>query len=153
MRRAASHVWECVQPSVLAAGCRLLGVEYGQAGHGGLLRVYIDKPDGVSMEDCVQVTELLSVALDVADPIRDPYELEVSSPGWDRPLFCVADFQQFVGHEVRVRTTMPIAGRRRYRGIIKGGNDGKVQLEVDGEVVELRFVDIEEARLVPDPKA
>lgn len=132
-------------------GYELVGVEYLNGYQGGnLLRVYIDSEQGIKMEDCTRVSHQLSGVLDVEDPIQGEYNLEVSSPGMDRPLFDKAHFECFAGHQVNIRLTYGIGGRRKYKGLLKGMEDGNVLLEVEDELVSLPLDSISEARLVPE---
>ena len=138
-----------LEPAVSRLGYELVGVEY----HGGcraLLRLYIDREGGVSVEDCQRVSRQVSGLLDVEDPIPGPYTLEVSSPGLDRPLFRAEDFQRFAGREVRIRTDVPLEGRRNFRGVLRGLRGGEVLVEVDGAELALPVERIEQARLVPE---
>jgi len=138
-----------LEPAVSRLGYELVGVEY----HGGrraLLRVYIDREGGVSVEDCQRVSRQVSGLLDVEDPIPGPYTLEVSSPGLDRPLFREADFRRFAGRVVRIRTDVPLEGRRNFRGVLRGLRGGEVLVEVDGTELALPVERIEQARLVPE---
>ena len=114
---------------------------------GGVLRVYIDRPEGITMEDCELVSRQLSHALAVDD--LDYRRLEVSSPGLDRPLKKPADFERFSGQDVQVRLAMPIANQRNYAGVLQGLKDGVVTLETEKGSMEIPFEDIEKARLVP----
>jgi len=137
-----------VQPVVAGMGYELVDV---QASNGGrLLRLFIDKPGGVGLEDCAAVSRQLSRVFEVE---RIDYErLEVSSPGLDRPLRKGADFARFAGHkaEVRMRTPDP-SGRRRFVGTLRGAEAGRVQIELDGQTtVALALDDVERARLVPE---
>ncbi len=140
-----------LEPAVAAMGCELVGVEYHPRGRHSLLRVYIDREGGVTVDDCAAVSEQISGVLDVEDPIHGQYSLEVSSPGLDRPLFTAADFVRFAGHDVRVRLRLPQAGRRRFAGRLLGCEDGEVRVrDAAGELFRLPLADIEEARLVPE---
>ena len=126
-----------------------LGYEYvtlERAGR-GLLRVYIDKPGGVDLDDCVRVSNQLTRVFAVEDV---PYErLEVSSPGLDRPLVKEADFVRFAGERVQVRLRLPMAGRRKFVGTLRGLESGALQLETESGPVALALADVESARLVP----
>jgi ribosome maturation factor RimP len=116
-----------------------------------LLRVYIDRPDGVTVDDCSAVSYQVSGLLDVEDPVPGHYTLEVSSPGLDRPLFQAHDFERYAGHEVKVRMRFPIAGQRNFRGLLQGLQEQQVVIqERDGKQVSLPLEQIEQARLVPD---
>jgi ribosome maturation factor RimP len=126
-------------------GYELVDVE---SSRGGLLRVFIDAPKGISVEDCARVSHHLSRAL-VVEGI-DYERLEVSSPGLDRPLKRLEDYQRFVGQTASVRLKLPLQGRRRYEGRLEGVEDGDILLEVEGERRRFAFADIDRARLVPD---
>lgn len=136
-------------PGVEAVGCELWGVEFFAQGRKSLLRVYIDKPDGIAVEDCEQVSRQVSSILDVEDPIRSEYTLEVSSPGMDRPLFAVKHYQQSVGEHVAVRLRVAFDGRRKFTGLLKGIENEEVVLEVDNEEYILPYELIDKANIVP----
>jgi len=114
------------------------------------LRVYIDHPSGISVDDCQAVSHQVSGVLDVEDPIRGQYALEVSSPGLDRPLFTPEQYQRFAGEVIRVSLFAPQEGRRKFKGTLLGAEDGRVKLEQDGSEVLLEMSNIAKARLVPD---
>lgn len=140
---------ERLEAGVRALGFEMVDAELGGARQNQTLRVYIDGPGGVSVEDCVDVSRQLSAILDVEDPIPGRYTLEVSSPGLDRPLVTPADYRRFAGHEVKVRLARAHEGRRNFRGRIVATTAEDVVVEVDGERYTLPFADIERARLVP----
>jgi ribosome maturation factor RimP len=139
-----------LEPEVAALGCELVELEFHPHRGGGLLRLYIDRAGGVTVEDCEAVSRRVSATLDVADPIGGEYTLEVSSPGLDRPLRTRAHFQRFTGGRVRVESLVPRAGRRRWTGTLVAVGDAGVTLEVDGQPVELALNEIKTARLVPE---
>ncbi len=120
------------QPLAAGMGLQLAGVEIGQEGHRVILWVYIDSPDGVTIDDCARLSPELSAALDVDDPMPGAYELRVSSPGVDRPLMTDVDFERFAGREAFIQLAAPIEGRRRYTGELLG---------VDGDTVQIRCSD------------
>jgi ribosome maturation factor RimP len=138
-----------VQPVVTGMGYELVDV---QASNGGrLLRLFIDKPGGVGLEDCAAVSRQLSRVFEVEG--IDYERLEVSSPGLDRPLRKGADFARFAGHKADVRMRTPDAtGRRRFVGVLRGSDAGRVEMELDGQTVALELEDVERARLVPELK-
>jgi ribosome maturation factor RimP len=132
-------------------GYELVGVEYFQRGKlGGVLRVYIDHADGITLDDCAAVSRQLSGVLDVEDPIKGHYDLEVSSPGLDRPLFGVEQYERFRGHRAKVRLAAKLEGRRNFAGVLAGVDQGALLLEEDGETIVLPLEMIESARLVPE---
>ena len=150
MRRAATPVWDCVESVVAGMGYEFVGAQYGRSARGGLLRVYIDTEAGIDVEDCARVSQELSAVLDVADPIREAYVLEVSSPGLDRPLFRQRDFAAHNGELVRIRLQTAVAGRRNYKGHLRGATESQVLIEGEDQLWELDYADIDEARLVPE---
>jgi ribosome maturation factor RimP len=136
-----------IEPAVSGLGYELVDV---QASNGGrMLRLFIDKPGGITVEDCAAVSRHLTRVLAV-EGIE--YErLEVSSPGLDRPLRKGADFARFSGRRAEVRMRTPDAtGRRRFVGVLRGANGGRVEIELDGQIVALELADVERAKLVPE---
>jgi ribosome maturation factor RimP len=138
-----------VESGVEALGFELVDAQFAGSGRQAVLRVYIDLPGGVTVEDCAEVSEQLSAILDVEDPIPQRYTLEVSSPGLDRPLVRRRDFERFTGEMVRVRLREPVAGQRNFKGRLIGVRGDCVTLSVDERTVDVRLDDIERARLVP----
>ena len=139
-----------LQPLVEDLGYEFVGLEYSGNPKNSTLVIYIDKPEGIAVEDCETVSREVAALLDVEDPISGQYNLEVSSPGLDRPLFTVEQFEQFSGEEVKLTAFAPVEGRRKFNGKILGAADGTVRLEQDGNEVSLEFSNIAKARLVPD---
>lgn len=117
-------------------------------GHGSLLRIFIDKPGGVTVDDCARVSHHLTRLFAVENVDYD--RLEVSSPGLDRPLKKVADFVRFSGEKAQIKMRSPIEGQRNFVGILRKVNDGVLQLEVDGKPLLLELANLEKARLVPN---
>jgi len=149
-RQAPDNVQKPIEAAVRGLGYELVGVEYLPQGRRSLLRVYIDTPDGVTVDDCERVSHQVSGALDVDDPIRGQYVLEVSSPGLDRPLFTADHFRQFAGRRVRLRISPPLEGRRNFSGVLQGLRDKLVVLAEEEGEVEIPLQHIEQARLVPE---
>jgi ribosome maturation factor RimP len=141
--------WQIIEPVLGQMGYELVGVEMIRNGRHCTLRIYIDAPAGVTLDDCVAVSRHVSGVLDVEDPIQTPYQLEVSSPGLDRPLFKVQDFERFAGAVAKIKLLVPHDGRRNFTGILRGLSNGRVKIEVDEEVFELEFEHIERAKLIP----
>jgi len=139
-----------LEPAVARLGYELADLEVRLGGKGGLVRVYIDKPDGIDLEDCEKVSLAVSALLDVEDPVPGNYSLEVSSPGLDRKLTKVEHFQRFAGETVKVQMRFPIEGRRRFRGTLVSSDDENIVVEVDGESHSLPLKTIDTARLVPE---
>ncbi|MEJ2360466.1 MAG: ribosome maturation factor RimP [Gammaproteobacteria bacterium] len=145
------RVMSLLEPTVSALGYELLGVEYLAQGKHSRLRLYIDAPSGIGLEDCENVSHQVSGILDVEDPIRGQYSLEVSSPGLDRPLFTVAHYAQFEGHTVKLRLHQPRDGQRNFHGRIASVKDGQIYISMDdGIQLALSIEDIEKANLVPE---
>ena len=119
----------------------------------GVLRIYIDSADGIGVDDCQAVSHQVSGILEVEDPIRGQYSLEVSSPGLDRPLYQARDFERFAGHQVTIRLLAPVNGQRKFKGMLGGMRDGQVVIEMDEEELVVALDEIDQARLVPDYKS
>lgn len=136
-------------PAVEAVGFELWGLEFFQQGRHSVVRLFIDGPDGVGVDDCARVSHQVSGVLDVEDPITGEYTLEVSSPGWDRPIFSLPQFGRFIGSEVSVRLASPLNGRRRYRGVVQRVTDAEVELMVEGAAVLIPYAAIDKANLEP----
>ena len=137
-------------PTVERLGYELADLEVRLGGKSGLIRLFIDKPEGVGLEDCEKVSRAVSALLDVEDPVPGNYNLEVSSPGLDRKLRKVEHFQRFIGQIVNVKLRFPLEGRRRFRGKLLSADDENIVVEVDGESYSLALATINTARLVPD---
>jgi ribosome maturation factor RimP len=139
------------EPVVESMGYELVGVEFLGAGAYGTLRVYIDRDSGVSLDDCAAISHQISGILDVEEPIKQAYDLEVSSPGIERPLFKLADFERYAGKTVRIKLAVGLLGRKNFKGELQGVAESKlVTIEVDGEVFDLPYADIAKANLVGD---
>ena len=141
---------ELIEPTIERLGYELTDLEVRLSGQGGLLRLTIDKPDGIDLDDCEKVSHAVSALLDVEDPVPGNYNLEVSSPGLDRKLTKVEHFQRFEGETLKVTMRFPIEGRRRFRGTLVSSDDENIVVEVDGESHSLPLTMIDTARLVPD---
>jgi len=137
---------ELLDRTLPGLGYGLVDVE--RSNHGKLLRVYIDKPDGVTVEDCALVSNHLIRLFQVEGVDYD--RLEVSSPGLDRPLRLLKDFQRFVGEKATVRMNMALNGQRNFVGILRGADGEKLKMEIDGALVSLDIADIRKARLIPE---
>lgn len=138
-----------LEPVVEALGYELVELEYGQFGQERVLRLYIDRAGGVTLDDCERVSHQVSGVLDVDDPIEHAYSLEVSSPGFDRPLRKPVHYDRFTGARVKIELKVPLENRRRFTGLLRGRNGEAIVLEVDGREYVLRLADIEKARLAP----
>src|SRR6202047_239574 len=136
-----------IEPVLVRLGYELVELEYAAGRSQAVVRIFIDKPDGITVEDCERVSREVAALLDVDDPIPTAYTLEVSSPGFDRLLRTPAHFERFVGSRVFVELKAPRAGRRRYTGTLLTVDDTGIALEVDRERVAVAFAEIGEARL------
>lgn len=148
MSRAAD-LENLLAPVVAAQGCELWGLEFSIHGRHSLLRVYIDSPVGVTLEDCERISRQISAVMDVEDPITSAYTLEVSSPGLDRQLYTPAQFMRYIGHRIAVRLRAPYQGRRRFNGVLNGLEDGDLVLQVDDTEYLLPLESVDKANVVP----
>lgn len=146
-----SQIREALTPTLDSFGMELVDLEYRPESRGWVLRLYIDKAGGVTLNDCQRVSEQVGDLLDVEDLITHGYCLEVSSPGLDRPLVQEKDFQRFAGRRAKISTHDPIANQRNFQGRILGVENHKVRIEMDeGGVIEFPHGAIARARLVPE---
>jgi ribosome maturation factor RimP len=141
---------ELLQPVVVNLGCELWELEYAARSGGGLLRLYIDSPQGITLEDCERVSRAVSEAMDAEDPITGHYTLEVSSPGLDRVLRTAEHFARFNGERVRVETITAVNGRKRFAGRLAEVSEGQIALDVDGSLIRLPIGGIHKARVAPE---
>jgi ribosome maturation factor RimP len=135
-----------IEKTLDGLGYELVDLELGNRGR--MMRVFIDKPEGINVDDCAAVSNHLTRLFNVEEIDYD--RLEVSSPGLDRPLKRPRDFARFSGERAQVRIRVPINGRRKFVGVLRKAGDAGIELEADGEVVTIAYADIEKARLVPD---
>ncbi len=138
-----------LDPVVKAMGYEMLGIEHIPNGKRSALRIYIDNEQGIKLEDCSRVSQQIAGVLDVNDPIQGTFNLEVSSPGLDRPLFTVEHFRRFIGVEVKLNLREKIAGRRRLVGEISAVSDERVDVIDTGINYQIPVDVIDKARLVP----
>lgn len=137
-----------LRPAVEETGKELLGVEYISAGNHSVLRLFIDHENGIDVDDCAEVSRQVGAILDVEDPISSEYSLEVSSPGLDRPLFEKAQFAAVVDETVEVKISMPLNGRRKFKGKLVAIENDSLIVMVDNEEYELVISNIDKAHLV-----
>lgn len=142
---------ELIRPVVEGLGFEFWGMEYLAKGKDSVLRIFIDTDaeKGIDVEDCAQVSRQVSAILDVEDPISGEYNLEVSSPGMDRPLYELSQYQRFIGSVVALRLRVPFDGRRKFKGQLTGVEGDEVVLLVDNEEYLLPIELIEKANIVP----
>ena len=144
-----------LEPPIEALNYELVDVEFAQAGRGGVLRIFIDRRAedsslGITVDDCANVSHAVSQVLEIQDPIKGHYTLEVSSPGFDRILRTRAHFERFVGERIFAELKLPIEGRRRFVGVLKSIAEDTVVVEVDGKAHSLPLERIQKARLRPE---
>ncbi len=138
------------EPACDSEGMELVHVEYRREAGGRILRLYIDKPGGVLLDDCSAISRQVSDFLDIGPPIEGAYSLEVTSPGSERPLVKPSDFERFKERMVRVKTARPVNGRKNYKGVLQGLRGEAARLLVDGETVDVPLENIARARLVDE---
>jgi ribosome maturation factor RimP len=136
------RVHRLVGPVLLSEGLELVEVEYRREARGWVLRLYVDKEGGITLDDCSQISREIGRNMDVEDFITNPYILEVSSPGLTRSLKTEKDFMKYRNSLVKVRTNQPVENRRQFTGILRGVAEERIQIEVDGKVflVPLSFI-------------
>lgn len=139
---------EMITAPVEALGFELVGIEFIR-GRQSTLRIYINSDEGITVDDCADVSHQVSAVLDVEDPISVAYSLEVSSPGLDRPLFTAAHYRQFIGSDVSVVLRIAVQNRRKWQGIIKAVDGEMITVTVDGKDEVFALQNIQKANLVP----
>lgn len=148
MKSSVEKVTQLIEPTVQALDLELWGVEHASQGKYSVLRIFIEREAGVTIDDCERVSRQVSAIFDVEDPIAGEYTLEVSSPGIDRLLFTPQQFQRYRGEEVSVRMRTPVDGRRKFKGTLTDVVDDIIHIQVDGSDFELPHGDIEKANIV-----
>lgn len=139
---------EMLQPAVGALEFELLGVEFIRAGNHSTLRIYIDHENGITVDNCADVSRQVGAILDVEDPISTEYSLEVSSPGVDRPLFTVQHFEQVLNETVSVKLNVPQDGRRNFKGTLVEVEGDMINIKVDNDVFSILVDNVAKAHLV-----
>jgi len=150
MRQEHTHLWELFEPVVEGMGYDLIEIEHFPNPKHGVLRLYIDKANGVNIDDCTEVSRQISALIDVEDPVRGKFNLEVSSPGMDRPLRKLRDFQRFTGSLVSLKTAVPMDGQRNFKGKLLQATEEVVVIETDTEEISIPMRSIDKARIVPE---
>ncbi|MDG2353891.1 MAG: ribosome maturation factor RimP [Gammaproteobacteria bacterium] len=150
MAKIADKIQVLINPVINDMGYELVGIEYVASGKHSTLRIYIDSDNGIGVDDCETVSRQVSAILDVEDPITNQYNLEVSSPGVERPLFHIGHYQRFLGHDIKLRLVRPINGQRKFVGAIGSVSetDNSVELVTELGPVMLDIELIEKANLV-----
>lgn len=148
MATLEQNLQEMLQGAVEDLGCELWGIECQRAGRFMTVRLFIDKEGGVTVDDCADVSRQVSAILDVEDPIADKYNLEVSSPGLDRPLFTLLQFERYIAQDISVHLRIPVMERRKWQGKLDRIENDMVTLIVDGQEQVLVFGNIQKANVV-----
>jgi ribosome maturation factor RimP len=136
-----------LRPAVEEVGLELLGIEFVSAGKHSILRVFIDHENGIDVDNCADASRQVGALLDVEDPISTEYNLEVSSPGLDRPLFTLEQYKKVIGETVNVRLSLPLNGRRKFKGILNTIESDVLIVTVDSEEFELVFSNVDKGNL------
>jgi ribosome maturation factor RimP len=147
-QKVVNQIWSLAEPLCESEGLELVQVEYQRESAGRILRLYVDKPGGIRLDDCVGVSRQLSDILDVYLEAVGPYNLEVTSPGPERPLAKKEDFDKFNGNRVKIKTYQPLNGRKNFTGVLLGIAGDAVSLQIDGQTITLAYGNISKARLV-----
>ena len=152
MAAVAENLTNLIEPVVTGLGYELLGIEYISQGRHSVLRLYIDSEQGILLGDCEQVSRQVSGVMDVEEPLKGQYVLEVSSPGLDRPLFKAEHYIRQIGHVVRVRLRRPQGNTRRFRGVLVEADKESILLRnaETGQETRLVYDDIDKANLDPE---
>lgn len=148
MSKRAEQLKELLAPVVEDLGYTLWGVQYLQ-GRGAVLRLFIDHDDGINVDDCALVSHEVSGVLDVEDPIPGDYNLEVSSPGLDRPLFELSHFERYQGESMQLTLLAPVAGKRKMTATLVAVDGDTLVMELDGESLRVPYSQVDRARLQP----
>ncbi len=139
-----------IEPLLVDLGYELVGVEYHPHSGHSVVRIYADKPEtGITLDDCAMISREVSGLLDVHDPVSSRYNLEVSSPGLDRPLFTVAHYEQFIGREAKVSLLAPVDKRRKFTGTIIATDSDMIEFGIDEDRLQVSHGNIAKAKLVP----
>jgi len=139
---------DMLRPAVEEVGKELLGIEYISAGNNSVLRLFIDHENGIDVDDCAEVSRQVGAILDVEDPISSEFNLEVSSPGLDRPLFDKPHYEAVIGEVIEVKLSIPLNGRRKFKGCLVAIENDTLVVTVDSEDYELVLGNIVKANLV-----
>ena len=142
------EIWSLLEPVIASAGMEILEIEYRRESIGWVLRIYIDSERGVSVDDCASVSRTVGDVLDVSEVIRNSYNLEVSSPGLDRPLRRWEQFQKHIGDVVEIRTISPLQDRRNFKGLLREASPERVVVESEGKNHDIPLTLVERARLL-----
>lgn len=149
MQQVSNNIRDLLEPIVIGLGFEYVGALLGQTESGLTLRVYIDSPKGIDVDDCGEVSRQVGATMDVVEPIKANYTLEVSSPGIERPLFFKSHYEDHVGQRVKLKLGTHALGRKKFTGKLHSVEGDELIIDVDGELYDLHFDDIESGRLAP----
>ena len=141
-------IWELAEPICTVEGLELVHVEFQRETGGRVLRLYIDKPGGITHDDCAAISSQLGDILDLKLETDDQYTLEISSPGIDRPVSKLSDFEKFKGKSAKIKIARPINGQKNFKGILSGLIGSDIQLKTETDMVVIPYQDIIKTRLV-----
>ena len=150
-KEIVDRVRAIADPIVSDEGMELVDVEYRRESRGWVLRLYLDKEGGVTLDDCTRISQEVGRSLDVEDFIQIPYALEVSSPGLSRPLKSEKDFMKYRHSLIKVKTLDPIQNRRQFKGRLLGVSANQIEMEVEGEIFQIPLSNMAKANLEVDP--
>lgn len=141
-------VKQLAEPICVGEGLELIQVKFINTAGGMILQIYLDKPGGILLDDCINISRQLSDVLDVAIDLKCAYRLEVSSPGPDRPLTQLNDFHRFEGHQVQIKLKTAVNGRKNFKGLLMGKAENKIQILADQNKIAFNYHEIAGARLI-----
>jgi len=146
-QKVIKQTWSLAEPLCESEGLELIQVEYQREPAGRILRLYVDKPGGIGIDDCIAVSRQLGDMLDVNLEDVGPYSLEVTSPGPERPLAKKEDFDKYRGSRAKIKTYQPLNGRKNFTGVILGITGDELNLQIDEKIITIAYTDISKARL------
>jgi ribosome maturation factor RimP len=146
-QKTIKQVWALAEPLCASEGLELIQVEYQRESNGRILRLYVDKPEGIKIDDCIAVSRQMGDILDVHLEDVGPYSLEVTSPGPERPLARKREFAKFKGRRVKIKTYQPLNGRKNFKGVLLGISGDEVSLQMEEHIIAISYADISKACL------
>ncbi len=146
-QKVVKQVWSLAEPLCESEGLELIQVEYQRESAGRILRLYVDKPGGIKLDDCAGVSRQMGDILDVNLEDVGPYNLEVTSPGLERPLARQQDFDKFKGNRAKIKTYQPLNGQKNFTGVLLGISGDAVSLQIDEQIITIAYADISKAHL------
>ena len=147
-QKVVKQIWSLAEPLCQSEGLELVQVEYQRESAGRILRLYVDKPGGIKLDDCVGVSRQMSDILDVNLADVGPYSLEVTSPGSERPLAKKEDFDKFKGNRAKIKTFQPLNRQKNFTGVLLGISGDKVSLQIDEQIITITYTNISKAHLI-----